>query len=325
MRGIVAQETWGVKAQERRESVLRANARHFIIQSMRIQDVRGRVFETTVAPQRIVSLVPSVTETLFEFGAGNRVVGITDYCIEPRGSGETKTKIGGTKNPRVDQILALEPDLVIANVEENRKPDIAALEAHGVSVFAMFPRTVRGAIDELRNLARLICAKNADAVIGPIHAAFIRQQSRQLKRRPRVFCAIWRDPWMTVNRETFISDLIETCGGKNIFRDRVRLYPLAADLGRAPAREVGNGHDTRYPRVSLEEVALLKPEVILLPDEPYRFDERDADELRAVPGLGDASIHLVDGTLVTWHGVRMARAIDRLTKIFSQDRIENGD
>lgn len=261
---------------------------------MPVQDARGRVFDTARTPQRIVSLVPSLTESLFAFGAGARVVGVTDYCIHPREGVATKARIGGTKNPRVADILALTPDLVIANVEENRKVDIDALEARGVPVCVTFPRTVRAALDELRALAQWVGAPNADAIIQPIEAALARQQARRAERQPRVFVALWRDPWMTATGDTYIGDLIETCGGDNIFR---------------------HCESARYPRVSLDEVAARKPEVILLPDEPYRFSERDADELRAIPALRAARLHLVDGTLVVWHGVRMARALETISKI----------
>ncbi len=283
-----------------------------IIVLMSVQDARGKVFETTRAPQRIVSLVPSWTEALFALGAGDRVVGVTDYCIYPADGVAGKPKIGGTKNPRVDQILSLAPDLVIANIEENRKPDIDALEARGAPVFATFARTVRAAIDELRDIARLVGATNADTVIEPIERALA--NAPRPVHRLCVFTAIWRDPWMTANGETYIGNLIETCGGENIFRDRERMFPLAADLGRAPARAV-EARDTRYPRVSLEQVSAWQPDVILLPDEPYRFSERDAAELRAHPALRDARIHLVDGTLVAWHGVRIGRAIETISEL----------
>jgi ABC-type Fe3+-hydroxamate transport system substrate-binding protein len=276
---------------------------------MSIRDVRGKTFDTARPPQRIVSLVPSVTETLFAFGAGERVVGVTDYCIHPAEGVAAKTRVGGTKNPRVEQILALDPDLVLANIEENRKPDIETLEAHGVPVYITFPRTVRMALDELRLVAELVGAENAAALVEPIARRL--DGLKPPGRRARVFVAIWRDPWMTVNGDTFVGDLIETCGGENIFRERQRKFPLAADLGRVAERPV-EGADTRYPRVSLEEVASLRPEVILLPDEPYRFTGRDAQDLHATPGLEGARLRLLDGTLVTWSGIRMGRALDVL-------------
>ncbi len=276
---------------------------------MLTRDVRGRLFDSAWRPRRIVSLVPSLTETLFAFGAGERVVGVTDYCIHPADGVADKTRVGGTKNPRVDQILALAPDLVLANIEENRKPDIDTLEAHRVPVYVSFPRTVRMALDELRAVAELVGAENASALIESIEQRLGGLKPPQ--RRPRVFVAIWRDPWMTANGDTFVGDLIETCGGENIFRERERKFPLAADLRQAPERRV-EGADIRYPRVSLQEVASLRPEVVLLPDEPYRFAERDAQELHATPGLERAHMQLLDGTLVTWSGIRMKRALEVL-------------
>jgi ABC-type Fe3+-hydroxamate transport system substrate-binding protein len=119
---------------------------------------------------------------------------------------------------------------------------------------------------------------------------------------------------MTANGETFIGDLIETCGGGNIFRDRARMFPLAADLRSARARVV-DGQDTRYPRVSLEEVAAHQPQVILLPDEPYRFANSDAEELRVA--FPNSLVHLVDGTLVSWHGVRIAQAVETISGLLN--------
>ncbi len=270
---------------------------------MPVQDIRGRTFQVPPFPRRIVSLVPSLTETLFAWGAGDRVVGITDYCIHPRDGVAIKPRVGGTKNPRVRDILALSPDLVIVNVEENRKADIEALEANGVPVFVTFPRTVREAVAELRVLGALAGTPNAEATIAPVEAWLSHLPSPAV--RPRVFIPIWRDPWMTANGETYIGDLIETCGGTNIFRERRRQF-------RRPEPE----RDTRYPHVTLAEVAAASPDVVLLPDEPYRFGEQDAAELR---GITNARIHLVDGTLVSWYGIRMARALETITRLESPD------
>jgi ABC-type Fe3+-hydroxamate transport system substrate-binding protein len=120
-------------------------------------------------------------------------------------------------------------------------------------------------------------------------------------RRPRVFCPIWRDPWMTIGRETYIHDMIELCGGANLF----------ASLETSP--------DRRYPIVTLDDVTRARPDVILLPDEPYAFDEADRRRLSAIdcPAARDARIHLIDGTLVSWYGPRIVEAIRVLARIFA--------
>lgn len=281
---------------------------------MPVQDVRGRTFDAPFPAQRIASLVPSITETLFAFGAGPRVVAITDYCIHPQEELAGRKRVGGTKNPRVSDLLALAPDLVLANVEENRRQDVAALEARGIPVFVTGARTVRGAIDELHDLARLLGSREALRLVEPIEKAYESMTRRQPGRRPRVFVAIWRDPWMTANRDTYIGDLIDVSGGENVFAARERRFPLAADLGRRES-VTQEGHDTRYPRVSMEEIAAAKPETVLLPSEPYPFGPAGAAELHAVGGLEQALIHLVDGTLISWYGVRTGRALQAVNTL----------
>lgn len=263
-------------------------------------------------PRRIVSLVPSLTEVLFAFGLGSRVVGITEYCVEPPSAVRSIPTIGGTKNPDVQKILSLAPDLVVANVEENRQPDVERLQAQGISVFVSFPRTVADALATLHTLAQVTGAdRQALPILARLEAAYHDTKSRVARCQPvRVFCPIWKDPWMTINQDTFIHDLLATCGGANIFAARERRYPLAADLGQAspwePARLVGR--DLRYPRLTLEEMAGLMPEVIVLPDEPYRFtaaEQADFEAFPQVPAVGHRRIHVVDGKLVGWYWSRM--------------------
>jgi ABC-type Fe3+-hydroxamate transport system substrate-binding protein len=270
-------------------------------------------------PQRIVCLVPSLTETLFAFGLGDFIVGITDYCVEPQSQVRTKATIGGTKNPDVDAILRLAPDLVVANVEENRREDVERLQMRQVPVFICFPRTVIEAIATLRMLAQLTGAEpQVSPVLARIEAAY--QETKALgmgRRKVRVFCPIWKHPWMTINHETFIHDMIETCGGTNVFAGRERRFPLAADLGQQAAWEDTRvtGRDRRYPRVSLDEVAGLLPEVILLPDEPYRFSDADRAEFARfpwVPAVRDGRIHVVDGKKVCWYWSRLDESLRAL-------------
>jgi ABC-type Fe3+-hydroxamate transport system substrate-binding protein len=270
-------------------------------------------------PQRIISLVPSLTEVLFAFGLGPHIVSVTDYCTEPQPEVRSKPTIGGTKNPDMQAILRLAPDFVVANVEENRRQDIEYLQAHGIPVFVCFPQTVAEALVALRTLARATAAEaQAVPVLERIEAAYEETKTFTAARRTvRVFCPIWKDPWMTINRETFMHDVIETCGGTNIFADRERRFPLAADLGERPERDAAQveGRDRRYPRVTLAEMAGLMPEVILLPDEPYRFTAADRADFVGwlqVPAVRDQRILLIDGKTVCWYCSRLDESLRSL-------------
>ena len=278
-------------------------------------------------PQRIVSLVPSLTEVLFAFGLGSRVVGVTDYCVEPHPEVRSKPTIGGTKNPDMRAILQLAPDLVVANVEENRREDAECLQARGIPVFICFPQTVAEALVTLRALAQATRAEaQAVPVLARIEAAH--EETKALtagRRRVRVFCPVWKDPWMTINRQTFVHDILETCGGANIFAERERRFPLAADLGQRSAWESARvaGRDRRYPRVTLGEMARRRPEVILLPDEPYRFTEADQADfagLVEVPAVRDKRIYIIDGKAVCWYWSRLDESLRFLRHILSPER-----
>jgi ABC-type Fe3+-hydroxamate transport system substrate-binding protein len=267
-------------------------------------------------PHRIISLVPSLTEALYAFGLGDRIVAITEYCVEPLALVQSKPTIGGTKNPDVRAILRLEPDLVVANVEENRKADVEALQAHGIAVVICFPQTVANALLTLRALAQVTGAEEqACPILTSIEEAIHETTSLASGRRPiRVFCPIWKDPWMTINRDTFIHDMLATCGGENIFAERERRFPLAVDLGQSSESSSVHteGRDLRYPRVTLAEMAELRPEVILLPDEPYPFAEGDIhvlEDFRTVPAIRDGRIHLVDGKMVCWYWSRLGESL----------------
>jgi ABC-type Fe3+-hydroxamate transport system substrate-binding protein len=250
--------------------------------------------------RRIVSLVPSLTEALFVLGLGPRVVGVTDWCSHPAEGVARLPKLGGTKNPDLQAILALAPDLVIANHEENRRRDVERLAAAGIPVWVTYPRTVREGAQLLRELAGLGAeAAAVREVVEPVEAAVAAAEASRPARRPRVFCPIWRDPWMSVGADTYADDLLRLCGGENVFA----------------ARE-----ERRYPRVTLQEVEAAAPEVVLLPDEPYRFDAADAAELARLdlPAARDGRIHLIDGTWVSWYGPRIARAVGALRALLAR-------
>jgi ABC-type Fe3+-hydroxamate transport system substrate-binding protein len=287
------------------------------------------------SPQRVVSLVPSVTETLFEFGLGDRLVGVTDYCVLPA-EAQQKPKMGGTKNPDLARIQAALPDLILANQEENRKEDVEALRAAGLKVWVTFPCTVQEAVDGLSALIRLFRVPRFGQQLAMLEKSLEWASLAAENAVPvRVFCPIWREPtaaegrprwWMTINDDTYVHDLLRVCGGENIFAGRQRHYPLAADLDAGPGQETGASagggaaRDTRYPRVTPEEVAALAPEVILLPSEPYPFTEADLTAFEAfpdLPALQNNRIHLVDGSLLTWHGIRVARALAELPALLA--------
>ena len=253
-------------------------------------------------PRRIVSLVPSVTESLFALGLGDRVAGVTDWCIHPRDLPSSVARVRGTKNPDCDAILALAPDLVLANHEENREIDVRRLRERGLTVWVDYPRTVREAIAHLEGLARLGAdAATRDAVLAPVHAAYARATHAAAARASdplRTFIAVWKDPWMSLSRDTYAHDLLACAGLANVFGDA----------------------DERYPRFTVEAIAVRDPDLVLLPDEPYRFTAADADELtrgalagtRAARGGG---VHVIDGTLAFWHGPRIAPALDLLSDL----------
>ncbi len=280
-------------------------------------------------PQRVVSLVPSVTESLFDLNIGSRVVGVTDYCVRPAEGVRNLPKLGGTKNPDIAAIVALHPDLVIMNQEENRKADAEALEAAGIRTWVTHPDTVREALGLLWTIMDIFEEPSMVTRVRLIEVTYEWTIGATEDITPkRAFVPIWRDPWMTINRHTYVHDLLRTCGVENVFADRERHFPLAADLGEVPPLTADDprieNQDTRYPRLSLDEVVEAQPELVLLPDEPYNFTQADADEIAQldIPAAKNGQIHLVDGSLLTWHGTRIAYALRDLPPLFGTFRTE---
>ena len=282
-------------------------------------------------PQRVVSLIPSMTDTLFALGIGSRVIAVTDYCTEPPEGVAGLPRVGGTKNPDVDQIIAMQPDLVLMNSEENRKPDWEALEAAGIPTWVTEPRTVQDTLNMLWTVMDIFEAPEMSGGVREIERAY---DYTELAMRSEditpvsVFVPIWKDPWMTFNEETYLHDLLSVCGGHNVFAERQRLIPLRADLGEAEPlpddhRRV-EGQDRRYPRITLEEVEERQPQMILLPGEPYAFTDADADIFYDldIPAAKNRHIYTVDGK-ITWHGTRLALALQELPPIFDRVRKEN--
>ena len=246
-----------------------------------------------MAPRRIVSLVPSLTETLFALGVGERVVGRTRYCTQPPRMVGRVAKVGGTKKVDVGRVLELEPDLVVAVKEENSRGDVGDLADAGVPVFLGAPETVEGALRMLQELADRVEAPLAEEVLAPVERVVKRLLVRRRESR-RVFVPIWKGPYMGVGSDTYVHDVLKVAGGENV-------------LGGA----------TRYPVVTLEEIKALRPEVVMLPDEPYPFSAEDLPEFYAldIPATTEDRIHLVDGKLLTWYGPRMAGSLAQISAL----------
>jgi ABC-type Fe3+-hydroxamate transport system substrate-binding protein len=278
-------------------------------------------------PERVVSLVPSLTESLFDLGLGEALVGITDYCVHPAEKVEGLPRVGGPKDPRIEAILDLGPDLVLVNREENTRRTVEALQASGITAWVSFPRTVREAIEVLWKAAELFRSPTATARVQQLERTVDWVEAAGAGKELRsYFCPIWQGEtgdgerwWMTFNRHTYIQDLLRLLGGKNVFADRERRYPLLADMGKAAVEPPGE-RDTRYPRVTLGEILAAQPEIILLMTEPYTFKESHVPEftelLDETPAAQEGQIQLVDGSLLTWHGTRLARALQELSNLF---------
>jgi len=257
----------------------------------RFLDDLGRELVLVAPPQRIVSLVPSDTHTLVALGAGTRVVGRTRYCEDALDA----AIVGGTKDIDVAAVLALAPDFVIANQEENSRRALEQLAETRVPVLVSLPRTVDAAIAHIARLARMIGAEEASKPLLRRALALPAPAPTRL----RAFVPIWMDPLMTFNADTYGSDVLARLGVANVFGDRERRYPLAADLGKVAADDP-EGRDLRYPRVTLDEVRARGVDAILLPDEPHAFSDADAAILAsAVP---TARIIRIPGKHLFWYG-----------------------
>ncbi len=241
-------------------------------------------------PPRIVSLVPSTTESVCRLGAGAQLVGCTRYCLHPAGELVGVARIGGTKNPMREAVMALAPGLVLANAEENRPEDLAWLQER-VPVLVQTPRDVPGALAALQELAVALEVEGAAAVAGRIvdtvHVALA--AADRPATRLRAYYAIWRKPWMTVNRDTFVHDVLMRIGCDNIAATASARYPEMA-----PSAAVESGVD-----------------LVLLPSEPWAFDAAQQAELVAAGTFGGARLLLCDGRDFCWHGVHMAEGLPR--------------
>jgi len=282
--------------------------------ALRILDDRQRELLLLRPPRRIVSLVPSETLNVVALGAADRLVGRTRYCDPVASAAE----IGGTKDVEVDAVARLLPDLILANQEENSRTHLEQLAQLGLPLLVSFPKTVAEGISHLARLAKVLDV-DAREMLRRGYAATSEAEAALRERRPlRAFVHLWMDPLMTVNGQTYMSDALRLGGGENVFADRQRLYPLAADLGQATPRPAGT-RDTRYPRVTLQEVVGREPEIVLLPDEPHPFSQEDAQVFRRALPEGVRVVGC-GGRDFAWYGAQAVEGIPRLRALIESLR-----
>jgi ABC-type Fe3+-hydroxamate transport system substrate-binding protein len=240
----------------------------------------NRAVELPHTPKRIISLVPSQTELLFDLGLDEEIIGITKFCIHPPDQVKQKLKIGGTKDLNIKLINELKPDLIIGNKEENEQSQVEEL-MQNFPVWMSDIADLSGAIDMIRRVGEIVGKSNEAAnLIRSVNTGF--EQLKQGKQNIRVAYLIWRKPYIVAGKGTFIDDMLQKCGLINAF-------------------------DTeRYPEVSAEQLIAVQPDVVLLSSEPYPFKEKHIAEFKIL--LLDARIKLVDGELFSWYGSRLLHA-----------------
>jgi ABC-type Fe3+-hydroxamate transport system substrate-binding protein len=238
-------------------------------------DDTGREVCVPAIVSRAVSVVPSLTQTVAECAPG-LLVGATNWCSHPPDL--AVTRVGGTKNPDVPKIIALRPDVVLANEEENRETDLAAMREAGLAVWVTKIRDLPGAIDSLRRMIMLACARPEPDWLGDAEAAW--QRVRAGPERAAVV-PVWRRPWMVLGSDTFAGDLLARLGIANLYA----------------------ANPERYPRVDVSDLRNAGAGLVVLPDEPYAFSASDGPE--AFPGMPTA---LVSGRHLTWYGPSLTEA-----------------
>ena len=263
---------------------------------MRWLDAEGTSHARVTEPARVVSLVPSVTELLCDLGLREQLVGRTGFCIHPRDALRQVTKVGGTKDVDIEAIRALRATHVVVNIDENRREDAERLREFVPSVIVTHPLCPEDNIPLYALLGGIFDREDtANALSAALRARLQRLQSSPPASPERVLYLIWRDPWMTVARETYISNMLGLFGWYT-----------------EPAVST-----QRYPAVRLEDYA-GRVDRVLLSSEPYPFRERHLDEIReALPGI---PVMLIDGEMTSWYGSRAIAALDYLAT-FTRDAV----
>lgn len=252
-------------------------------------DQMNRNVEIASLPERIVSLVPSQTELLFDLGLGDRIIGISKFCIHPKDRVKHKVKVGGTKQLNINLIKELNPDLIIGNKEENERAQIEELMLD-FPVWMSDINDLHGALDMIKRVGEITDKDSeANAISDGIQQQFSNLTVQQ--RQSTVAYLIWRKPYMVAGKGTFIDDMLHKCGFVNAFNAE------------------------RYPEVSAEELAVASPDVVLLSSEPYPFKDKHIKEFGSL--LPHAQVKLVDGEMFSWYGSRLLQAPGYFEKLIA--------
>lgn len=261
-----------------------------------ITDQMGRLVEITQNPQRIVSLVPSQTELLYYLGLENRVVGITRFCVHPPSWRLNKKNIGGTKKIDFNKIAALKPDLIIGNKEENNKKEIELLMSH-YPVWMSDIDTLEQALQMIESISNITHAQEkGKTLIKKIKKEFEQLNFPSVKGK-KVAYFIWKEPYMVVGKNCFITDILHQIGLKNVFEN----FENSAS-------------GTRYPTISKDDLGQANPELIFLSTEPYPFNEKHITIFKEI--CPQSEVKIVDGEMFGWYGSRLAFLGSYLKTIF---------
>lgn len=262
-------------------------------------DQMGERVDFNFPPRRIISLVPSQSELLWDLGLENEIAGITKFCVHPGEMFRGKMRVGGTKKIDLKKIEALKPDLIIGNKEENERSDIELLKQK-FPVWMSEIYTLSDALHMIRELSKFTDrGARGEMISDKITRLRSRFQEKRLKKKAaglKVAYFIWKDPYMVAGRDNFIDHMLGLCGLKNVFSQE-KFSP--GDFGNK---------NFRYPEISAEQLKLESPDHILLSSEPYPFKEKHFEEFKKI--CPEAKIRIVDGEMFSWYGTRLLKAFD---------------
>ncbi|HCX88990.1 MAG TPA: cobalamin-binding protein [Deltaproteobacteria bacterium] len=261
-------------------------------------DEMGRRVDIPSPPQRIVSLAPSITETLYYLNLGKRIVGVTEFSNYPD-EARRKPKVGSYINLNIEKIISLKPDLIIAIADGNKKESVDALERLGYSVYAINPRCVKDVFRTIVNIGKITdCVDRANKLIKELKSRinYIESRTRGIER-PRVFFQIGINPVVTVGKDTFHNDLIKMAGGLNI----------------------SGNEKAKYPRYSMEEVLLNTPDIIIISsmDRGGGFDRKKREWMKwkSIPAVKNGRIYVIDSDLVDHPSPRIIDGLEELSRL----------